>query len=275
MKKNRIEKDKKTGILFIAAMVVVVVIIVAGIVCYGKLRDLWLEQCVINDFETQVSITSGRMVKADVIAEEFGLKKGANLALINFRKKRSDILEKIPNIKSISVSRTLPDKVAISFEERTPSARVLTKSKKSRYGRVVDSDGVVFIFQNGTDMLPVIREAYDPGTPPGANLKGKALSALMLIEACKEPDFQELGILEVDSSKPDFLVATLGNYSRLKIAWRDMDENTRKSRENLTKQLKYLVNAMRTRVAPDSGIIWNATYIETPERVTANTQEKL
>lgn len=275
MKKNKIERDRKTGFLFFAGITVVVAITITVAVGYGKLRDLWLEQCVIEDFESQVSIASGRMVKADVIAEEFGLRKGANLALINFGEKREKILAKIPNIKSISVSRKLPDKVTVTFEERTPTARVLTKSGKARFGRVVDSEGVVFIFQSGTDSLPVIKEPFEPGTQPGCRLKGKSLAALMLIEACRDPDFQELAILEVDVSKPDFLVATLGNYSRLKIAWKSMDENSRNSRDSLHTQLKYLVQAIRTRVAPDSGIIWNATYVDEPERITADTKEKL
>lgn len=275
MKKNKIERGGKNGILFVAGITVVVAVTVATAVGYGKLRDLWLEQCVIEDFEAQVRISSGRMVKADVIAEEFGLRKGANLALIDFRKKRDEILAKIPNIRSISVSRRLPDKVTVTFEERTPAARVLTKSGKARSGRVVDPEGVVFIFQSGTDSLPVIKEPFEPGTPPGGRLKGKALAALTLIEACREPDFQELGVLEVDVSKPDFLVATLGNYSRLKIAWKSMEENNRNSRENLHTQLRYLVQAIRTRIAPDSGIIWNATYVDEPERITADTKEKL
>lgn len=274
MKKNKIKRDRRTSILFVTGVVIVSALTVATMVCYGRLRDMWLEQCIVKDYDSQVSVSSGRMVKADVIAGEFGLRKGANLALIDFRKKREEILAKIPNIKSISVSRRLPANVSVTFEERTPSARVLTKSSKARSGRVVDSEGVVFIFQSGTDTLPVIREPFEPGTPPGGRLKGKALAALMLIEACREPDFQELGVLEADISKPDYLLITLGNYSRLKIKWDSMDENSRRSREDLETRLRKLVMAIRTRIAPDSGVIWNATY-DDPERITANTQEKL
>lgn len=274
MKKNKIERERRTGLLFTAGLVVVLAVVIATAAGYGKLRDIWLRQCVIEDYESQVSVSSGRMIKADVIAREFGLEKGANLALIDFRKKREEILGKIPNLKSISVSRKLPAKVTISFEERTPAARVLTNSRKPRSGRVVDSEGVVFIFQRGTDTLPVIREPFEPGTQPGGRLRGKALSALMLLEACREPDFQELGVLEIDTSSPDFLFATLGNYSRLKISWDSMEENSRRSREDLVKRLRNLVTAMRTRIAPESGIIWNATY-DDPERITANTQERL
>ena len=43
------------------------------------------------------------------------------------------------------------------------------------------------------------------------------MAALRLVEVCREAEFLELGLLEVDTSKHDFLFATLGNYSKLKI----------------------------------------------------------
>ena len=77
-----------------AALVAVVVLLVVGALGFGKLRDIYLEQCVITDMAEQVSITSGKMVKADVIAENLGLRKGVNLAKIDFVEKRRAGLEK-------------------------------------------------------------------------------------------------------------------------------------------------------------------------------------
>ena len=79
MRDNKIEQSGgRRGPLVVAAVVVVALMLVAGAVGFGKLRDIYLEQCVITDMAEQVSITSGKMVKADVIAENLGLRKGVN-----------------------------------------------------------------------------------------------------------------------------------------------------------------------------------------------------
>lgn len=257
MKPNKMVKPDRRGVFAIVASVLVAAAMTGVFLAYHQLRDLYLEQCVIEDFSTQVSITSGKMVKADVIAYELGLRKGANLALIDFSEKREAILKKIPNLRSLSISRKLPDKVFVVAEERSPVARMNISGRKRTSGRVVDSEGVVFICQRGTSMLPTIYEASSPGTAPGERLKGRALAALRLIEACREPEFQDLGVLDADITKQDYIMATLGDYSRAKIAWDGMDDFNAASKTSLDSQLKLLVKAIRAKIVP--GKIWNAT----------------
>ena len=81
MKANRREPRIRPGLLT-TGVFLVAVLAVGVVVSAGKLKDLYLEQCVIRDMASQVSITSGKMVKADVIAENLGLRPGANLATI-------------------------------------------------------------------------------------------------------------------------------------------------------------------------------------------------
>jgi len=258
MKQNKIEHTGSRNILVILSVVAVATVATGLYLGYDKLRKIYEEQCVIEDASLQVTITSGKMVKADVLAEEFGLRKGANLATIDFDAKREAILRKIPNLRSVSVSRQLPDKVKIVTEERIPLARMNVRGNRSETGRVVDSEGVVFVWQRGTQTLPVIREPQAPGTAVGHRLEGRALAALRLLESSAEPSRTELGILEVDVSKPDFLLATLGNYSRAKIAWEGMADPTPASRAALDQQLDLLVQAIRTRIGENT-VIWNAT----------------
>lgn len=274
MKQNKIEQSGHKSVYVVLALVFVAAVAVALAVGYGKLRDIWLEQCVIDDPARQVSVTSGMMVKADVLAEEFGLRKGANLALIDFDERRKAVLRKIPNLRSISVSRTLPDKVAIVAEERTPVARMNIRGRKSETGHVVDSDGVVFVWQRGTQMLPVIRELQAPGTAVGNRLSGRALAALRLIESSQEAGRSELGVLEVDITRPDYLLATLGNYSRAKVAWEGMDDPDATGRSGLDRQLTLLTKAIRSRIG-DNTLIWNATDTSTPGRIYADSKGNL
>ncbi len=238
---------------------------------YDKLRTICEHECIIRDMATQVEITSGKMVLPSTIAEELGLKVGVNLATIDFNAKREYLLKKIPNLRSIRILRRLPDKISIISEERTPIARMGIHGKRKVTGRVVDTEGVVFVFQRGTQTLPTIYEPQEPGTRKGERIKGRTLAALRFIEACREPDFLELGVLDVDTSKHDFLVATLGNYSKVKILWVDMDNPTAASRQDLITRLTHLRNAIRCKITPDT-VIWNATI---PGEIFADTQGKL
>ena len=274
MRQNKIEQTGGRGLIVILAAVIFLALATGVVIAYGKLRDIWLEQCVIEDPTLQVTVTSGKMVKADVLAEEFGLRKGANLALIDFESKRKDILKKIPNLRSIRITRKLPGKVSISSEERSPVARMNIRGRKSETGRVVDTDGVVFIWQRGTQMLPIIRETQAPGTAVGNRLNGRALAALRLIESSQEAGRSDLGVLEIDISRPDYLVATLGNYARAKIAWDGMDDPTPANRKNLDQQLDRLAMAIRSRIGENT-LIWNATDTTAPGRIYADSKGNL
>ena len=270
MKENRIKDSNGARRALIAVGVVVCIAAAIGLAfAYNYLHGLWLEQCVITDVASQVSITDGKMVRADVIAYEFGLKNGANLALIDFKAKRRDTLKKIPNIREISIARHLPDKVAITVEERVPVVRLGIKGRKGDTGRVTDTDGDVFISSSGTQMLPVIREAAAPGTPKGSTLSGRALAALRLLETCRD-QFRALAAIEADISKPDFITIVLGNdYSVANIAWDGMDEPSEATMPKLRKQLEDLTKAYTARV-DDSIRVWDATI---PGKIFGNTQK--
>lgn len=244
-------------------------LLVGGCIGYAKLRAIWAEQCVITDIARQVSITTGANIKADLILEHFGIRKGANLALIDFKAKRQEILNRIPNIRSLTIARRLPNRLEITVEEREPIARMNVKGNKSVTGRAVDAEGVVFIRQAGTSMLPMIFEGQS-FTPPGKVLTGRARAALQMIDACRDKDFVELGVLNVDTTYIDFLFATLGNYSRAKIAWSGMDNPTAETEGLMKDQLESLRNGMRN--AGSAVKIWNVTL---PKRAFGDTKEPI
>lgn len=276
MKTNRIERKGGRNALVIAAVIAVCAVIAGIIVGYDQLHAIWIEQCEITDMSSQVKISSGKMVKSEVIAEFFGLRNGANLALIDFNEKRTEILKKIPNLKSISISRQLPDKVTISADERMPIARLELRGRASSTGKVVDSEGMVFLCRRGTGMLPVIREVTPPGTAPGQLLKGRRSAALQFVEMCRNPEFIEFSLLEIDLSHPDFLLATLGrDYSTVKLAWDGMnDPATPESTAGLRRQLKHLRDSMQSKIG-EGAVEWNATDTSSPGRIYANVKGNL
>ena len=271
MKANKIESGRgPRGPLVVAAIVLVAVLVAAALVGFGKLRDIYLEQCVITDMASHVSITSGKMVKADVLAENLGLRVGANLALIDFERKREEALRRIPTLRSISISRRLPDKVVVAAEERTPIAKMGLKGKRGLTGRVVDVDGVVFPCMRGTLLLPTIIEPQAPGTAIGHELSGRARAALRLLVMCREPKFMELGVQDVDISRPDYLLATISsNYAKVKIAWEGMDgDPSPQADSDLEWRLSKLLEVIRSGAAGPVRL-WNATM---PDRIFADPE---
>ena len=274
MKANKIQHGRRSA-LAVVGIVLVTAIGVALMLGYEKLRDMWLEQCVVRSMEGQVSIESGKMVKADVIAENLGLRPGANLATIDFPAKRAALLKKIPNLKDVRIRRRLPDGVSVSIEERSPIARINVKGRKTSSDRVADAEGVVFLCARGTGLLPVIRETNPPGTAPGHRLEGRALAALQFVEACRDAQFQSFCVLDADIAKLDYITATISvgaNYTTLKIAWPGMDEPaTPASHAALVVQLDCFRKALESRI-DDNVKVWNATM---PKLVFADTKGKL
>ena len=269
--KNKINKPRNVkSILFALGLLVLAAAAIGLMAAYGKLRHIWIQQCEVHDPSSQVEVTTtGKMVPPDAIREAFGIRKGANLWEIDFDELRQEVLAKHPTIRSIAIAKHLPDKVAITITEREPIVRVGLREAKQWGGKVADTEGVVFMCRRGVDMLPMVRETSAPGTAVGKRLAGNALAALKLLEAAQDVEFQELGIQQVDVSKPDFLLVTLGNYQRAKVAWEGMDRPSPRTQDKMLKVMRNLRDAINARLT-GNGTVWNATE---PDRVYADTKE--
>ena len=268
-------RDDARRVRVVVAIVTLLVLLAAALtgIAFGvsSLRRTWREQCVVTDRELDVVIDNRkdeqrRMVHPDIITLYFGLTNGANLATIPFADLRKKLLDRIPNIADLKIERRLPNRVTITVVEREPAVRIATLKGRADSGRVADLEGVVFPFSSNVSALPVIREAT--ATPAGKRLTGMAAAAVRLVEEAALPDLADLSVLEVDTTHADYLLVTLGDYSRARIAWDRMCEDTRASRTSLTNQLTRLSKAIATRVITQP-TLWHATDYGSPGRVFA------
>lgn len=276
---SRKKKTKEGGGRHVAVFVICLgILIVAGIgvgaaIGIGKLTELWHEQCCVNDPEIQAVIdnrSTRKMVHDEIVTMHFGLTNGANLATIPFAELRRELLDRVPNIRDIRIERTLPNRVTVKVDERTPIARIGMRGKNgAATGRVADLEGVVFRYSSNTDVLPLIRETASSPTPPGKRLSGFAAAALRLVDAASQPEFADFRILEIDTSSSDYLLIVLSNQDRVKIAWDHMLDDTRPARESLRKQLKRVASAINAKITP-STTVWIATDWGTPGRIFAS-----
>ncbi len=274
MKQNTISNARGRSWAVRGTVAALVVALAAGawIGC-KKLHAVWTGQCVLTDVSRQVSVTTGSNIRRELVLEKFGLTNGANLAKIDFAQKRRDLLAGVPNIRALTVSRRLPDRVEIAVEEREPVARMNERNGKRVTGRVVDADGVVFLRQDaGTALLPMLVEAQEP-TKPGKRLEGRSRAALRFLLACQESAYSDLKPLAVSTSFKDFLYATLGDYTRAKVAWDGMDSQGDAAETALRAQLKVLCDARRSTPGGRQAVkIWNATL---PGQAFGDTKEPI
>jgi hypothetical protein len=271
------EGDKKRQIVALIAVAAVAVTATVGIgatIAFKKLKHTYELQCCVTDAGEQVEVVTGKIVPARLIINHFGLTNGMNLAHVPFAELRERLMKDAPNLKDVKITRTLPNKVRVEAIERVPAVRVIGSGANANPNYTADSEGVVFWYpRRDTTLLPIIRETAKSTSTPGSKLSGAALSALWLLEEAADPEYSVLKIQQVETFKQDYLFATLGDSSRAKIAWEDMDKDTKASRTSLRRQLKRLSQAMQSNVAAGTKL-WNATDWGVPGRIYANDPTK-
>lgn len=270
-------------------LLVALVLVCGGFVCWGfacgvgALREVWREQFRVQDSAIDVVVTSsGKNVTPATIVYYFGLTNGANLATIPYDELRKSLIARIPNIHDISIERRLPRRVTVDVKEREPAVRIAPPKGASDSGLVADYDGVVFRTYN-SPRLPIIRESSEIRHTAGHRLEGHARAALQLVHLLAEvadgksdapPALADLRVLELDTSKKDYLLVTLGDYSTAEIAWDHMGEDSEIAHQSLRRQLVHLAQAIATRLTPRA-TRWIATEYEKGGRVYAADPARL
>ena len=281
IKRNTNIRDK--SVLRRRLVLVALLLACGGAVCwclaigFGTLREIWREQFRVQSSAIDVVVTSsGKNVTPATIVYYFGLTNGANLATIPYDELRTSLIARIPNIHDIQIERRLPRRVTVTVKEREPAVRIAPTKGAPASGLVADYEGVVFRTFNAPP-LPIIRASAGTHLSPGQRLEGHARAALQLVHLLAEvsdgkveapPQLAELRGLEIDTSKKDYVLVTLGDYSTAEIAWSRMGEDAEEAHQSLRRQLVHLAQAIATRLTPRA-TRWIATEYEKGGRVYA------
>ena len=237
----------------------------------------------MQDAAIDVVVTSsGANVMPETITFHFGLTNGANLATIPYQEKSRELIARNPNIRSISIERRLPRRVIIDVKEREPAVRIVAAKGTESAGLVADYDGVVFRTFKAPSQLPVMRESAETRHTPGQRLEGHAYAALQLVHVLADaaegksdaPELAALRVREINTSKKDYLLVTLDDYSTAEIAWDRMGEDSEIAQKSLHRQLLHLSQAIATRLTPRS-TRWIVTEYEKGGRVYAADPARL
>jgi len=240
---TRLRVQKKTKMYRIAVFVLVPAVIAAASVL------LWFGVCMAgrllfssNDrFRiVNLEIKEGEVITGDLIREYTRISEGMNLFEFDIGNIRDAFLRRSPNVKSMEISRYLPDTLKIEVVERTPLARIGWRGHL-----VTDREGFVFGFRSGLRGLPVITGYRARNLRPGRRVGGMALAALEVLDACDNPTLG-INVESVETGNADYLVLRLSDRKSVKLSWDKMGRMTRESRRLLRGKLGRLARTLQS-----------------------------
>ena len=205
-----------------------------------------------------IEIEAGDTITRDRICEYLKLREGMPLFAIDIARRQREFLRDAATIRSLTITRRLPDRITVNLVEREPLARLARKPL------AVDSEGFIFVRYLGIETLPCLSGYPGDQIVPGARVAGMARAALELFEVLKDNTLPLL-IVDVDVSREDCLDCTLSDQRRVKLAWKHLGDRDARSRRFLLAQLKGLAAAMNSERGQGRGL-WDATL---PGRVYA------
>jgi len=221
----------------VAAGLAICLLIWFGLLFMGKVLFSNNDAFVIK----KVDIKGSAMITENLVREYTQVREGMNLFQVDIGRIRSDFLRRAPSVKSMEISRILPDTLNMEITERMPLARLGWRGPL-----VVDRKGVVFVVKGRSSHLPVISGYQGAGPRPGARLRGIALAALEVLDVSDDYPALGMGIEAIEVDKKEDLTVRLSDRKSALLAWDEMGMMTSVSRDNLLEKLGKLSVSMRS-----------------------------
>lgn len=210
--------------------------------------------------------TNSEFVTPTLVREYTGLVDGMNIFAVDIGAIRERFLQNCPSVKSFTISRRLPDSIAIEITERNAVARV---------GRLkpmaIDAEGHVYNLRGGIRALPLITGCFDKDLKPGTQVGGLMLNAIEVLEVCAAMNLAcPVRIESIDVSSGEFLDLRLYDGERVRLAWQSMDQPSSESRRQLQNKLAQLSEALQTATTRGKRLAqidlsFNAQYVPVSE----------
>ncbi len=227
-----------------------VVSIIAIVALIGLFIGLWVGSRLIvrrlysrnSTFVIKhININGSLMLSPLLVREYTQIDEGLNLFDINIKQIRNDFLRRVPSVKSMDISRKLPDRLVINIVERIPLAKLGSGPL------VVDRYGMIFVFKGSTSQLPIILGYDKKRSRPGVKILGIAQAALEALCAIDEDPSLGLDVAKVVVSKGAYLLLRLTDGKVIKLTWDEMGMQTRVSQEKLLMKLSEISSILHSR----------------------------
>lgn len=232
------ENVRRATIISLTVMICVAVVILLGLGAVIAGRYLYSDNPAYTVKECRIK--PGKTVTEELIREYLGISEGMNIFGFNMPDARKTLIDNQPNVRTLEISRRLPDTLLVELYERVPLARV------SRFGNMVaDIDGRVFTLRSGAKHLPMLVGHGIESLRPGDQVSGRALAGLKVIDFCEDPRL-EIAIEAVDVRPEDYLLLDLDGRKSCKLSWNGMGERTKASDQVLLAKLLEIARTLRS-----------------------------
>lgn len=193
----------------------------------------------------EIKIGDGAVMTPELLKEYTQISKGMNLFDVNISRVRQDFLSGAPHVKSMDITRYLPNTLQIDVVERSPIACIIQRRHRDV---AVDGDGHVFAARAAIKKLPAIKKYDGSVMHPGDRVDGMMLAAVQIIEACENP-LLGLSIESIEVGNREYLIMRVpyeGKNRRIDIDWSGMGFRTKKAMDALLLKLSYVVSVLRS-----------------------------
>lgn len=186
----------------------------------------------------------GDVITRKHIVDYAELDECTNLFSVNIGAMRRHLLETVPRLKNVDISRELPGKLIIRVQERISAAKLQMKG----YYLAVDLDGHVLGPVSPLKQLPVIAGHCMPGLKPGVLVSGTSImDALQVIDVCNTSPVGEIvKIAWIDVRDRNVLELHLIDGTEVSLAWQYMGTENSLSREMLDRKMIKLANNIKS-----------------------------
>jgi hypothetical protein len=235
------EKENRTTMLIVVPLLILAFLVVIGFILKKAGEALYSQ----NDKYKIVylDIKGGKILSPQLIEEYTHIHEGMNLFGFDAKKARIDVLQRAP-LRSMTITRRLPDTVKIDVVERDPVARFGNKSGLL----VADREGHVFILRSGRPELPVLLGYKEETLKPAMVIEGPALAALEALDAGNDPRLL-LRVDSIDVSREEHLELSVPYGSTVwtvKLAWKGMGSGAPESRKELLAKLSLIMQTLQS-----------------------------
>lgn len=235
----------------------------SGVVLWMALQKAGEELLFTNpEYQlTRIDILSdGQRISPSKVKQWAEIEVGMNTHSVNIAKMRTALL-RVPVIKSVDVTRYIPNRLEIKISERLPIACLGVHRLLG-----VDQTGYVFTVAPTRNAMPTIT-GFVEQISPGTRLQGRLLNAVEVVDVLNRTPLGGLIRVDVlDVREPDCLLLKLTEGPLVPLKWNDMAMSNPESRLALDGKLRSLARVlddarMKNRHLAKIDMTYNDDYI--------------
>ena len=240
------DKSNRTTTAVLVALLALALLALAWLVLVKAGEALYSQNDKYKIVYLDITVKGGKVLTPDLVKEYTHIREGMNLFEFDAKRVRAGILSRSPHVKSMTITRLLPDTLKIEVVEREPVARF-----GGKIGFLAaDREGYLFPLKTARPDLPIIVGGREETLKPMTLVQGSTRAALEFLDGCSDPRLDlRLKVDSIDVSREDSLLMYVpydDAVKEVRLDWKGMGTGTLESRNDLLVQLSRAVQTLQS-----------------------------